>query len=50
MKNDPKVMIIGLDAAAWTLVRRPERTALAATADKESGKAEEGLQALGHVQ
>ena len=84
MKKDPKVMINGLDAATWTLMRRwmveggmpnlarlvnagvsgrlesilppvtpparPRRTAQAVTADEESAKVEERLQARGYLE
>jgi len=47
MKKDPKVMIPRLDAATWTVIRRPWRTTQAVTADEESAKVEERLQAPG---
>ncbi len=50
MKKDPKVMIPGLDAAIWTLVRRRGRIAQAVTADEESAKVEKRLQALGYLE
>jgi len=50
MKKDSKAMIIGLDAATWTLVRRPGRTAQAVTSRRGSTKIEERLQALGYLE
>ena len=84
MKKDPKVMIMGLNAATRTLIRpwmaeagrpnlprlvnvgvsgrvesilgpitspaRPGRTAQVVTADEESAKVKERLQALGYLE
>jgi hypothetical protein len=49
MKKDRNVKIVGLDAVAWTLIRRPGRTARAEPT-RSLLKFEERLQGLGYLE